>query len=113
MSLKHCFISVLLVLNLPLYSHALTQCGPECPDLGKRASEKQVELARIRIILAKNEDLLKANAAASPSLLVKLRSSAIMSKLRIETLQNENQVIGDQLKAKGCQSCLVKTISGS
>ena len=95
----------LTLLNL-FAAQASATCNPSCEPAVKVIQGKQNEEERVKLVLAKNEDYLKKNPTASPSVTVKIRSNILMSKLQIETLLNENTVLIAEAQKKGCQECL-------
>ncbi len=99
------FLFVLLSLS-GLTSKVYAACTPACEPAVKVIQAKRSEGERIKVILEKNEDYLKKNPTASPSITVKIRSNILMSKLQIETLANENTVLIADAQKKGCQECL-------
>jgi hypothetical protein len=97
------FFQHLLLLN-STYSFAQT-CGAHCTPLVTSLSEKSDRLERTQVILKKNEEYLKKNPNASASISVKVRSNILVSKLQIETFQNEKILIEKTIQEKGCNQC--------
>ena len=88
-------------------SHAQQNCM-NCAPLIKSLDEKVAQLERVKVILSKNEEYLKNNPSASTSIIVKVRSNILVSRLQIETLQNEKQLVENSVQEKGCESCKTK-----
>ena len=91
---------------ITLAEFAKAECTPACLEIVKKIPPKDQELLLVKTILGKNEAYLKEHPDASSSLIAKVRSNILMSKLQIETLQNESQFIKDEIQKKGCQECL-------
>ena len=100
------FFFVLINL-MTAHAHAQQNCM-SCAPLINSLNTKDEQLDRTRIILKKNEDYLKDNPSASTSILVKVRSNILVSRLQIETLQNEKQLLENSVQEKGCDSCKTK-----
>ncbi|NDG86044.1 MAG: hypothetical protein EBX52_13525 [Proteobacteria bacterium] len=102
--------TVLIIIALAALSgsaHA-QKCTGNCTALVVSLSKKDVELARIKDILKKNEDYLQKHAAIPPSISVKVHSNLVISKLQIETIQNERTVIFKNIEKQGCKQCQSK-----
>ncbi len=91
---------------------AETCIGP-CDGIVRSLTEKSEKLERTQVILQKNEDYLKKNPDASPSISVKVRSNILVSKLQIETLQNEKILIEKTITEKGCGKCQPSPTKGT
>ena len=99
---------MILYLLIPLLfspAHAAGNCPANCTPAIARLASKEGELAKIRDILAKNEDYLRRNPSVSPSVAVKIRSNIMISRLQIETAQNEKSVLETSLDKQGCKEC--------
>jgi hypothetical protein len=81
--------------------------------MARSLQEKTEKLQRTQIILQKNEDYMKKNPEASPSIAIKVRSNILVSKLQIETLQNEKVLIEKTISEKGCGACLPNPTKGT
>ena len=99
-------LSLLSLLLLTQSPSAFASCPPKCIPNLKAFDFKQKEFARINLILSKNEAYLVKYPQVSPSLLIKIRSNILMSKLQIETLQNQITVLTAENFSKGCRECL-------
>jgi hypothetical protein len=80
-------------------------CPGNCAPAVAQLAKKEGELGKIRDILAKNEEYLKRNPSVSPSIAVKIRSNIMISKLQIETAQNEKVLLEASLEKQGCKEC--------
>jgi hypothetical protein len=89
-----------------------TCLGP-CDAIVRSLQEKSEKLERTQIILQKNEDYMKKNPDASPSIAIKVRSNILVSKLQIETLQNERVLIEKTITEKGCGKCQPSPTKGT
>ncbi len=91
-------------------SFALAQqnCPGPCVPVLKSLNIKETELQRVQTILQKNEDYLKKNTSVSASISVKIRSNILISRLQIETVQNEKTMIEKTLQHQGCSGCKIK-----
>ena len=101
-SLNYLFVFFTLIIFAEL---AKAECTPACSEIVNKIPLKDQELLRVKTILGNNEAYLKDHPDASSSIIAKLRSNILMSKLQIETLQNESQFIKDEIQKKGCQEC--------
>ncbi len=99
---------MILYLLIPLLfssAHAAGTCPASCTPAVERLTIKEGELAKIREILAKNENYLKRNPSVPPSVAVKIRSNIMISRLKIETAQNEKTILETSLDSQGCKEC--------
>lgn len=103
---------LLLLATLTQVAQAETCIGP-CDGIVRSLLEKGEKLQRTQIILQKNEDYMKKNPDASPSIAIKVRSNILVSKLQIETLQNEKVLIEKTISEKGCGSCQPSPTKGT
>ena len=88
-------------------------CPGKCAPGVAQLMKKEVELLKIREILAKNEDYLRRNPSVSPSIAVKIRSNIMISRLQIETTQNERSILEASLERQGCKGCRKNTNAAS
>ena len=108
-------ILLLLQFAIQIFSpvaHAEPCIGP-CDGLMRSLIEKTDKLGRTQVILQKNEDYLKKNPDASPSISIKVRSNILVSRLQIETLQNEKILIEKSVTEKGCGKCQPSPTKGT
>ncbi len=105
-------LHLMLLLHLTQDAVAETCIGP-CDGIVRSLQEKSEKLKRTQIILQKNEDYLKKNPDASPSISIKVRSNILVSKLQIETLQNEKVLIEKTITEKGCGPCQPSPTKGT
>ncbi len=107
-----------VILHLILLIHSTqnavadTCLGP-CDGIVRSLQEKSEKLERTQIILQKNEDYMKKNPEASPSIAIKVRSNILVSKIQIETLQNERVLIEKTITEKGCGKCQPSPTKGT
>ena len=88
-------------------SHAFAvSCHDDCPKRKSELTEKKIERDRMKIILSRNEDFLKRNPSANPSIVMKIQSNKIMARLEIETLENEILPLAEFVEKQGCSKCL-------
>jgi len=101
---------VLLIIALIALSGSAQaeNCAGNCHTLTSSLSKKEMELVRIKDILKKNEEYLQKHASAPPSITVKVHSNIVISRLQIETVQNERTVIFKNIEKQGCKQCLTK-----
>jgi hypothetical protein len=105
-------LQLLLLSQLTPVAQAETCIGP-CDGLVRSLREKSEKLQRTQIILQKNEDYMKKNPEVSPSISIKVRSNILVSKLQIETLQNEKVLIEKTISEKGCGACQPSPTKGT
>lgn len=106
------FLQLLFFSSLTQVSRAETCIGP-CDALVGSLQEKTAKIQRTQIILQKNEDYMKKNPEATPSIAIKVRSNILVSKLQIETLQNEKVLIEKTISEKGCGTCQPSPTKGT
>ncbi len=101
---------ILYIMIHAFSSFALAQqnCPGPCTPVMKSLSTKETELQRVQTILQKNEEYLKKNTSISASISVKIRSNILISRLQIETVQNEKTMIEKTIKQQGCSGCKIK-----
>ena len=80
-------------------------CNGNCTPLLTSLSQKETELTRIKDILKKNEEYLQKKTNLPTSISVKVRSNIVISKLQIETIENERTAINQTLDKQGCKQC--------
>lgn len=103
---------LLLISSLSSIAKAETCIGP-CNGMVRSLQEKTDKLQRTLVILQKNEDYMKKNPDASPSIAIKVRSNILVSKIQIETLQNEKVLIEKTISEKGCGQCQPSPTKGT
>ena len=81
------------------------ECNGNCAPLVTSLSQKETELTRIKDILKKNEDYLQRKTNIPTSISVKVRSNIVISKLQIETIENERTAINQTIEKQGCKQC--------
>jgi hypothetical protein len=84
------------------------ECNGNCAPLLTSLSHKENELTRIKDILRKNEEYLQKKAPLPTSISVKVRSNIVISKLQIETIENERTAINQTLEKQGCKKCKIR-----
>jgi hypothetical protein len=105
-------LQLLLLTHLTPVVQAETCVGP-CDNMARSLLEKSEKLKRTQLILQKNEDYMKKNPEAAPSIAIKVRSNILVSKLQIETLQNEKVLIEKTISEKGCGTCQPSPTKGT
>ncbi len=88
-------------------------CAGTCAPAVAQWEKMENQLDKIRDILAKNEEYLKRNPSVSPSIAVKIRSNIMISRLQIETAQNEKALLEASLERQGCRECRKNTNASS
>jgi hypothetical protein len=101
-----------LLTSLASVAKAEVCLGP-CDGMVRSLQEKTEKLQRTQVILQKNEDYMKKNPEASPSIAIKVRSNILVSKIQIETLQNEKVLIEKTISEKGCGQCQPSPTKGT
>jgi hypothetical protein len=101
-----------LLISLVSVAKAEVCIGP-CDGMVRNLQEKTEKLQRTQVILQKNEDYMKKNPEASPSIAIKVRSNILVSKIQIETLQNEKVLIEKTISEKGCGKCQPSPTKGT
>ena len=105
-------VQLLFLTSLTQVAQAETCIGP-CDGMVRSLREKAEKIQRTQIILQKNEDYMKKNPEAAPSISIKVRSNILVSRLQIETLQNEKVLIEKTISEKGCGACQPSPIKGT
>jgi hypothetical protein len=80
-------------------------CDPSCPERTAQLRSKILARDRMKTILSRNEDFLKRNPKANPSIVMKIQSNKIIARLEIETLENEILPLSTYVEKKGCKRC--------
>jgi hypothetical protein len=97
------FLAIYFLLPAPAFA---VSCHKDCLKRKSELTEKTIERDRMKIILARNEDFLKRNPNANPSIVMKIQSNKIMARLEIETLENEILPLAEFVEKQGCSKCL-------